>query len=193
MLSRNFKTGVGRKNAKHCLLTLHNMVFLIVADLGFPVRRGRVELKRDVSWADTACELVTFPPFSFYPDKQVHVQITTNHWNSTRKNFVHEATVSWVENVNYQNFKASNNKMTRKISITLMLFQIYHQILKQTTTFATSKTNKKLIVFIPLVHFKVTIQQNRNYQHKYCKILADCTNVLFCRSLTENPFLFHCL
>ena len=90
------------------------MVFFIVADLGFPVRRGRVELKRDVSWADTACELVTFPPFSFYPDKQVHVQITTNHWNSTRKNFVHEATVSWVENVNYQNFKASNDKMTKK-------------------------------------------------------------------------------
>ncbi|RMX49928.1 hypothetical protein pdam_00025809, partial [Pocillopora damicornis] len=51
------------------------------------------------------CELVTFPPFSFYPDKEVHVQITTNHWNSTRRNFVHEATVSWVENVNYQNFR----------------------------------------------------------------------------------------
>ena len=114
MLSRNFKTGVEKKNAKQYLLTPHNMVFFIVADLGFPVRRGRVELKRDVSWADTACELVTFPPFSFYPDKQVHVQITTNHWNSTRKNFVHEATVSWVENVNYQNFKASNDKMTKK-------------------------------------------------------------------------------
>lgn len=62
-------------------------------------------MNRDVSWAETACELVNFPPFSFYPDKAVHVQITTNHWNSTRMNFVHEATVSWVENVNYQNFR----------------------------------------------------------------------------------------
>lgn len=141
MLSRNFKTGVERKNAKHCLLTPHNMVFFIVADLGFPVQRGRVELKRDVSWADTACELVTFPRFSFYPDKQVHVQITTNHWNSTRNNFVHEATVSWVENVNYQNFKASNNKMTRKISITLMLFQICYQILKANYNFRNKQNN----------------------------------------------------
>lgn len=82
--------------------------------LGFPVQRGRIELKRDVSWAETACELATFPPFSFYPDKAVHVQITTNHWNSTRRNFVHEATVSWVENVNYQNFRVDYSLMTLK-------------------------------------------------------------------------------
>lgn len=82
--------------------------------LGFPVQRGRVELKRDVSWAETACELVTLPPFSFYPDKEVHVQITTNHWNSTKRNFVHEATVSWVENVNYQNFRVGYSWITRQ-------------------------------------------------------------------------------
>ena len=56
---------------------------------------------------------MTFPPFSFYPDKEVHVQITTNHWNSTRRNFVHEATVSWVENVNYQNFRVGYPLITR--------------------------------------------------------------------------------
>ena len=78
--------------------------------LGFPVRRGRVTLKRDVPSAETTCQMVIFPPFSFYPDKEVHVQITTNHWNSTRRNYVHEATVSWAENVNYQNFKVSENK-----------------------------------------------------------------------------------
>ncbi|XP_027035706.1 uncharacterized protein LOC113664306, partial [Pocillopora damicornis] len=88
-----------------CRLKSNHTLYHPGSCTGFPVQRGRVELKRDVSWADTACELVTFPPFSFYPDKQVHVQITTNHWNSTRNNFVHEATVSWVENVNYQNFK----------------------------------------------------------------------------------------
>lgn len=88
-----------------CRLKSNHTLYHPGSCTGFPVRRGRVELKRDVSWADTACELVTFPSFSFYPDKQVHVHITANHWNSTRTNFVHEATVSWVENVNYQSFK----------------------------------------------------------------------------------------
>nr|XP_058952138.1 uncharacterized protein LOC131779589 [Pocillopora verrucosa] len=88
-----------------CRLKSNHTLYHPGSCTGFPVQRGRVELKRDVSWAETACELVTFPPFSFYPDKEVHVQITTNHWNSTRRNFVHEATVSWVENVNYQNFR----------------------------------------------------------------------------------------
>ena len=64
-------------------------------------------LKRDVSLPETACQRVIFPPFSFYPDKEVHVQITVNHWNSTRTNYVHEAAVSWVENVNYRNFKVN--------------------------------------------------------------------------------------
>ncbi|PFX14672.1 Fibrillin-1 [Stylophora pistillata] len=88
-----------------CRLKSNHTLYHPGSCTGFPVQRGRVELKRDVSWAETACELVTFPPFSFYPDKEVHVQITTNHWNSTRRNFVHEATVSWVENVNFQNFR----------------------------------------------------------------------------------------
>ncbi|XP_022787222.1 uncharacterized protein LOC111327330 [Stylophora pistillata] len=88
-----------------CRLKSNHTVYHPGSCMGFPVQKGRIELKRDVSWAETACELVTFQPFSFYPDKEVHVQITTNHWNSTRRNFVHEATVSWVENVNYQNFR----------------------------------------------------------------------------------------
>ncbi|CAH3131419.1 unnamed protein product, partial [Porites lobata] len=72
---------------------------------GFPVQTGRVSLRRHVQWAETACEVVKFPPFSFYPDKEVHVQITTNHWNISEKNFVHDATVSWVESVNFENFE----------------------------------------------------------------------------------------
>ena len=77
--------------------------------LGFPVRTGRVSLTRQVKWAETACQLVNFPPFSFYPDKEVHVQITTNYWNITRDNYIHEATVSWVETVNHENFKVYEN------------------------------------------------------------------------------------
>ncbi|PFX14674.1 hypothetical protein AWC38_SpisGene21153 [Stylophora pistillata] len=88
-----------------CRLKSNHTLYHPGSCMGFPVQKGRIELKRDVPWAETACELVTFPPFSFYPDKEVYVQITINYWNSTRRNFVHEATVSWVENVNYQNFR----------------------------------------------------------------------------------------
>ena len=75
--------------------------------LGFPVQTGRVSLVRHVKSAETACKVVEFPPFSFYPDKEVHVQITTNHWNISRKNFIHDATVSWVHTVNYKNFEVN--------------------------------------------------------------------------------------
>ena len=75
--------------------------------VGFPVQTGRVALTRHVSWAETACEQVNFPRFSFYPHKEVHVQITTNHWNISRNNYVHDATVSWVETVNHENFKVN--------------------------------------------------------------------------------------
>lgn len=75
------------------------------------MQRGRVSLKRHVRWAETACEVVNFPPFSFYPDKEVHVQITTNHWNISRENYVHDATVAWVETVNQENFKVKRKKI----------------------------------------------------------------------------------
>ena len=74
---------------------------------GFPVKTGRVALTRQVQWAETACETVKFPPFSFYPDKEVHVQITTNHWNNSLSNYIHEATVSWVQLVDYEGFQVS--------------------------------------------------------------------------------------
>ncbi|XP_015767027.1 PREDICTED: uncharacterized protein LOC107345791 [Acropora digitifera] len=72
---------------------------------GFPVKTGRVALTRQVQWAETACETVKFPPFSFYPDKEVHVQITTNHWNNSLSNYIHEATVSWVQLVDHEGFQ----------------------------------------------------------------------------------------
>ena len=81
--------------------------FSCCSSTGFPVQTGRVSLRRHVQWAETACEVVKFPPFSFYPDKEVHVQITTNHWNISEKNFVHDATVSWVETVNFENFEVN--------------------------------------------------------------------------------------
>jgi len=58
-----------------------------------------------MQWAETACATVKFPPFSFYPDKEVHVQITTNHWNISINNYIHDATVSWVQLANYEGFQ----------------------------------------------------------------------------------------
>ena len=86
---------------------------LLLLFSGFPVQRGRVSLTRHVSWAETACEEVNFPPFSFYPDREVHMQITTNHWNITRRNYIHDATVSWVENVNHENFKVTDTRIVK--------------------------------------------------------------------------------
>ena len=65
-------------------------------------------MKREAPSAETACETIVFPPFSFYPDKDVHVQVTVNHWNSTRQHFIHDASVFWVENVNFRDFKVSD-------------------------------------------------------------------------------------
>ena len=45
-----------------------------------------------------------FPPYRFYPDKQVHVQITLNHMNLNDSVTVHHAITSWTENVNTGNF-----------------------------------------------------------------------------------------
>ena len=81
--------------------------FVFTSFPGFPVKAGRVALTRQMQWAETACETVKFPPFSFYPDKEVHVQITTNHWNISINNYVHEATVSWVQLVNHKGFQVS--------------------------------------------------------------------------------------
>ncbi|CAH3159390.1 unnamed protein product, partial [Porites evermanni] len=98
------------KNKCFCLLDIcrrksNHTLYHPGSCTGFPVQTGRVSLRRHVQWAETACEVVKFSPFSFYPDKEVHVQITTNHWNISEKNFVHDATVSWVETVNFENFE----------------------------------------------------------------------------------------
>ena len=55
---------------------------------GFPVVRGRVDLHRAPKWTDSTCQTVYFPPYRFYPDKQVHV--TVNHVKLNDSVTVHE-------------------------------------------------------------------------------------------------------
>ena len=47
---------------------------------------------------------MAFPPYRFYPDKQVHVQITLNHIDLNDAVTVHHAVTVWTENVNTRNF-----------------------------------------------------------------------------------------
>ena len=42
----------------------------------------------------------------FYPDKPIQVQITVNHIDTRDMNYVHDAAVSWIEDVTYEQFTA---------------------------------------------------------------------------------------
>ena len=50
------------------------------------------------------CEAVRFRPFVFYPDKPIQVQITVNHIDTSDMTYVHDAAVSWIEDVSYEQF-----------------------------------------------------------------------------------------
>ena len=50
------------------------------------------------------CEAVRFRPFVFYPDKPIQVQITVNHIDTSDITYVHDAAVSWIEDVSYEQF-----------------------------------------------------------------------------------------
>ena len=102
---------------------------------GFPVKTGRVALTRQVQWAETACETVKFPPFSFYPDKEVHVQITTNHWNNSLSNYIHEATVSWVQLVDHEGFQVSKRLSSFDPFIIYLLYKL-NKLIKSLTQFS---------------------------------------------------------
>ncbi|PFX13555.1 Aggrecan core protein [Stylophora pistillata] len=71
---------------------------------GFPILHGRVKLLRVSECPESSCETVVFPPYSFYPNAEVHVQITLNHMSLNDSVTVHHAITSWTEKVNTQNF-----------------------------------------------------------------------------------------
>lgn len=66
--------------------------------------KGRVHLLRVPKLTDSTCKTVAFPPYRFYPDKQVHLQVTVNHINMNDSATVHDAVTSWTENINTKNF-----------------------------------------------------------------------------------------
>ena len=52
------------------------------------------------------CEVIHLRPFVFYPDKPVQVQVTVNHVDTRDMNYVHDAAVSWIEDVSVEQFTA---------------------------------------------------------------------------------------
>ena len=52
------------------------------------------------------CQVIRLEPFVFYPDKPIEAQITVNHLDTSDKSYVHDASVSWIEDVNSDKFTA---------------------------------------------------------------------------------------
>ena len=76
------------------------------------------------------CEVIRFQPFVFYPDKTIQVQITVNHIDTSDKSFVHDAAVSWIEDVNYDRFTAcvmaagyNERKSSANVSVDWIAYQ----------------------------------------------------------------------
>ncbi|KAK3731881.1 hypothetical protein QZH41_008568, partial [Actinostola sp. cb2023] len=80
---------------------------------GFPLDKGRQYLSHVSSFAESHCEVVSLKPYTFYPDKPVHVQLTVNYINTSLPAKVHDATVTWTEKVSTDNFTACITKTGR--------------------------------------------------------------------------------
>ena len=74
--------------------------------IGFPLQRGRRSMQHTPSLGYSFCQVIRLEPYVFYPDKPVEAQITVNHMDTSDKSYVHDASVSWVEHVNYDKFTA---------------------------------------------------------------------------------------
>ncbi|XP_028517873.1 uncharacterized protein LOC110248715 [Exaiptasia diaphana] len=78
---------------------------------GFPFDKGTHHLNH-VS-VESHCEVVSLQPYAFYPDKPIHVQLTVNYINASLPANVHDATVTWSEKVNPDNFTVCMTKTGR--------------------------------------------------------------------------------
>ncbi|CAH3133263.1 unnamed protein product [Porites lobata] len=89
-----------------CLLQLNYTVQHPGSCEGFPFQRDRRHMPHIPSLGYSHCQVIRFRPFVFYPDKPIQVQITVNHIDTSDVNYVHDAAVSWIEDVTYEQFTA---------------------------------------------------------------------------------------
>ena len=101
IIIRNFLVMIG-SSFVHWDLDHFNAHFVHDVFLDFPMTRGRRHVADVPNWSHSHCQTVQFDPLSFYPDKHVHVQISVSHVNGSGQ--VHEAAVSWVEDVSDSHF-----------------------------------------------------------------------------------------
>jgi len=66
----------------------------------------------------------------FYTDKPIEVRVTVNHIDTSDKSYVHDAAVSWVENVNFDRFTAcvmaagfNERKSNANVTVDWMAYQ----------------------------------------------------------------------
>ena len=76
------------------------------------------------------CEIIPLKPFVFYPDKPIEVQLTVNHIDTSDKLYVHDAAVSWVENISTHQFTAcvmaagfNERKSNANVTVDWMAYQ----------------------------------------------------------------------
>ena len=94
-----------KKSAKFKSFVLFSVLYRCVFK-GFPFERGRRHMPHIPTLGYSHCEIIRLRPYVFYPDKRLEVQITVNHIDTSDKSYVHDAAVSWVENVSYDRFTA---------------------------------------------------------------------------------------
>ena len=80
---------------------------------GFPFQRDRRHMPHIPSLGYSHCEVIGFRPFVFYPDKPVQVQVTVNHIDTRDMNYVHDAAVSWIEDVTYEHQSRTKRQLRR--------------------------------------------------------------------------------
>ena len=76
------------------------------------------------------CAVIRFKPYVFYPDKPIEVQMTVNHMDTSDKSYVHDAAVSWVDNVKTDRFTAcvmaagfNERKSNANVTVDWMAYQ----------------------------------------------------------------------
>ncbi|XP_073252197.1 uncharacterized protein [Porites lutea] len=89
-----------------CFLQLNHTVQHPGSCEGFPFQRARLHMPHIPSLGYSHCEVIHLRPYVYYPDKPLQVQLTVNHVDTRDMNYVHDAAVSWIEDVSYENFTA---------------------------------------------------------------------------------------
>ncbi|XP_068703626.1 uncharacterized protein [Montipora foliosa] len=165
-----------------CLLRLNFTIQHPGSCEGFPFQRGRRHMPH-IPWLGYShCEVIPFQPYVFYPDKAIEMQITVNHVDTGDMSYVHDAAVSWVENVNYQQFTAcvmasgfNERKYTANITVDWMgyqgapaggvsgetrISQWWTGTTCETVNFPSGKFPKKPLILITAVHHHAGLKRD---------------------------------